>query len=304
MNAKRAAEGLVLIVIGGILLANTVGGLPWTVWLSIFSLWPVLLVSAGIDIIGKSTEQTWLRLVGSLLTIAALLYGAFVMVPGTWGFPLIVRSAGGSQAVSQTEPHSDSVDRGTVHIGVGATDLTVEAGRDLAKLIGDSPAGLEPRLSASIEGGSASVTLDYRRPNTVWIPGSGNNRLRLALDEAVRWERLELDAGATKASLDLTGLRVDEVVANVGAADTTITFAEGRDCKARIAGGVANVTLRVPRRSDVTLNAQGLLNSDTPSDFVRSGSWGNRTWTYSGGSEARIEISVEGGIANVKVETY
>jgi hypothetical protein len=304
MNAKKAAEGLELIAIGAVLLANTVGGLPWAVWVSVFSLWPIWLVAAGVDLIGKSTDRAWLRVLSSLLMVAALLYGAFVMVPGTWRFPLVIRSAAGSQAVSQTEAHSDSVDLGTVKIGVGATDLTIHGGSDLAALTGDSPTGLEPQLTAGIDGRSADVTLDYRRGSTVWIPGSVTNQLRLALDRTVRWKSLELDAGATKASIDLTGLQVDEVIANVGAADTTITFAEGRDCKARIAGGVANVTLRVPKRSTVNLDTQGILNTDVPSDFGRSGSWGDRTWAYTGGSGAVIDISVQGGIANVKVETY
>jgi hypothetical protein len=304
VRVKRAAEGLELIAIGGILLANTAGGLPWSVWLSILSLWPVALVAAGIDLIGKSTQRDWVRVAASLLVVATLLYGAFVMAPGTWGSPFIVRSSVGSQRVDLSERHADWVDTGTVTIGVGATDLTVDAGSELAALTGDSPTGLEPQLSAVIDGRVADVALDYRHGSTVWIPGSATNKLRLAIDRTVHWDSLELDAGATKAVIDLTGLEVARVIANVGAADTTIIFAEGRDCSAQIAGGVANVTLRVPKRADVTLNTEGILNTTTPSDFGRSGNWGDRTWTYTGGGAGSIDISVQGGIANVTIETF
>jgi hypothetical protein len=234
--------------------------------------------------------------------IAALLYGALVMAPGTWRSPLLITSGAASQPVDQTEPHRAGVKTGTVKIGVGATDLSVGPGSDLAKLGGESPAGLEPRLSATTSG-SSDVTLDYRRGSTIWIPGSTANRLFLELDETVRWTRLELDAGAAHADLDLRNLMVDEVALNVGAADARVLFAERRDCKAVIKGGVANVTLMVPKRSDVTVTTQGLLNTDVPGDFTRSGDWGDRTWTYKGGGAA-IRISVEGGIANVRVETY
>jgi hypothetical protein len=304
MRAKKAAEGAELITVGVVLLANTVGGLPWTVWLSILTLWPIWLIAAGIDLIGKSTGRTWVRVFSSLVMIGALLYGAFVMVPGTWGSPFVFRSGAGTQSVSQSEPHSDSVDKGSVEMSVGAADLTVDAGSDLAKLVGSSPAGLVPRLSATTAGSTAVVTVDYGRPNTVWVPGAGTNQLRLALDRTVRWEKLELSAGATKSTIDLRDLKVDKVVGNVGAADTTIVFAEGRDCTAEIAGGVANVTLRVPKRSDVTLTATGLLTTDAPSEFAVSGGWGDRVYTYAGGSDAVIRVSVEGGIANVRIETY
>jgi hypothetical protein len=304
MNAKKAAEGLELVAIGGILLANTAGGLPWSVWLSVLSLWPVWLVALGIDLIGKSTDRMWLRVLSSLLLIAALLYGAFVMAPGTWGSPFVIRSTVGSEAVNQTQPHSDAVESGVVQIGVGATDLTVDGGDDLASLTGDSPAGLTPQLTTKISEGAADVRLDYRRGSTIWIPGSATNRLRLALDKAVHWGRLEFDAGATKAHLDLTDLKVDEVAASVGAADTTITFAEEHDCSAEIAGGVANIMLRVPKSSKVTLEATGLLNVRVPSGFSRSGGWGSRTYTYNGGGSEVIGITINGGIANVAVETY
>jgi hypothetical protein len=303
VNAKRIGEGVELIVIGGILLANTVGALPWSIWLSIFSLWPIWLVAAGIDLIGKSTDRAWVRVLASLVMIAALLYGALAMAPGAWRFPLIVNSGVGGQRVDQTEPHSSGIDTGTVRLGVGATDLSVGPGADLAKLGGESPAGLEPRLSATTSGNSAIVTLDYRRGSTIWIPGSITNRLFLELDETVRWTRLELDAGAARADLDLRNIMVDEVAMNIGAADARVLFAERRDCKAIIKGGVANVTLVVPKSSDVTLSTQGVLNTDVPDDFARSGGWGDRTWTHKGGGAA-IDISVEGGIANVKVETY
>ncbi len=304
MSAKKAAEGLELIAIGGVLLANTVGGLPWAVWLSVLSLWPIWLVAAGVDLIGKSTDRAWVRVLSSFIMIAALLYGAFVMAPGTWGFPLVIRSAGPARSVSEREPHNRSVDTGDVKIGVGATDLTVQGGSDLAALTGASPIGLDPQLTTKIDGATVAVTLDYGRGDTIWTPGSTDNRLLLTLDKAIRWDRMELNAGATKAAIDLRDLRVARVELNVGAADTTLTFAEGRDCAAIVKGGVANVTLRIPKGSDATLHARGILNTDTPDAFRRSGDWGDRAWQYTGGGDGTIDVTVEGGIANVKVETY
>lgn len=306
MNPKRAVEGLVLITIGAILLANTLGGLPWAVWISIISLWPVALISAGIDIIGNSTNQMWLRVVASLLTMAALLYGAFVMTPGTWGFPIRVVNSGSLTTIDAKEAHAGDVTGGNAKVQIGATRLTIEAGSDLAALTGDYRGGLKPTLTVTKSGSTADVRVDYQHQNAiVFFEGDPRQGLKLALDRSIAWDTLELDAGATQSTIDLTGLDVKEVAANVGAADTTFIFGRGKDTSAQINGGMASVTLRVPKGADVTLHVQGLpVNVSVPSGFTESGSFGDRTLTYKGGGDGTIDVGVDGGMATVTVETY
>ena len=56
MKANKLMKGLILLLIGIILLANTLQILDWTVWSNIFKLWPLLVVSLGLSLIyrGKS----------------------------------------------------------------------------------------------------------------------------------------------------------------------------------------------------------------------------------------------------------
>jgi hypothetical protein len=306
MNPKRAVEGLVLIAIGAILLANTVGGLPWAVWISIISLWPIALISAGVDLIGSSTNQTWLRVVASLVTVAALLYGAFVMTPGSWGFPITVINSGQMSTIGVSEPHSSVVTRGTAKVQIGATKLEIAGGSDLAALTGDYRGGLTPALTVTKDGSAANINVGYEHANTIlFFDGDPRQGLKLTLDRRVAWDRLELDAGATKSTVDLSDLDVKEVQANVGAADTSFTLAAGKDVGVKVNGGVCNVTLRVPKKADVTLRVQGLpVGVSVPAGFTESGSFGDRTWTYRGGGDGKIQIEVDGGIATVGVETY
>lgn len=306
VNAKRAAEGVNLIAIGGVLLACTFGMLSWSVWISVISLWPIALIAAGVDIIGSSTRQTWLRVAASVIMLAALLYGAFVMTPGSWGFPIGVINSGQLSKVDTTEPHSNAVTRGTAKVQIGATKLEIAGGSDLAALTGDYRGGLTPKLTVTKSGGTAVVFVGYEHSNTVvFVDGDPRQGLKLALDRDVVWDRLQLDAGATKSTIDLSGLDVKEVQANVGAADTSFTLAEGKDVRVRVNGGVCNVTLRVPKKADVTLRVQGLpVGVSVPAGFAQSGSFGDRTWTYRGGGGGTIEIEVGGGIATVGVETY
>jgi hypothetical protein len=306
VDAKRAIEGVNLIAIGGVLLACTLGVVSWAVWISIISLWPVALIAGGVEIIGSSTRQTWLRVLSSLIMLAALLYGAFVMTPGSWGFPIRVINSGTLSTVGVSEPHSSVVTRGTAKVQIGATNLEITGGSDLAALTGDYRGGLTPALTVTKDGGSANVNVGYEHGKTiVFFDGDPRQGLKLALDRTVVWDSLELDAGATKSMVDLSDLDVKEVQANVGAADTSFTLAEGKDVLVKVNGGVCNVTLRVPKKADVTLRVQGLpVGVSVPVGFAESGSFGDRTWTYRGGGDGEIQIEVDGGIATIGVETY
>jgi len=306
VDVKKAFEGINLIAIGVVLLACTFGQLPWAVWISIISLWPIALIAAGVDIIGTSTKQTWLRVLSSVIMLAALLYGAFVMVPGSWGFPIRVVNSGVLAKVDASEAHSSSITKGNARIQIGATKLDVAGGSELAALTGDYRGALKPELSVSTSGDTADVLVDWERNGSILLfDGGPTEGLKLTLDREVAWDRLQLDAGATRSTIDLTDLDVKEVQANVGAATTSFTLAKGKDVDVRVNGGMASVTLRVPKEADVTLRVQGLPVSVSTSDgFEQSGSFGDRSWRYDGGGDGTIDIRVDGGMATVSVETY
>lgn len=79
---ERVADGLGTALFGVILLGNTTGYIPWDMWLTFISLWPALLIAAGIGIIGSSTGQAWVKVLGSMVVWAVLLYSAAIAVTG------------------------------------------------------------------------------------------------------------------------------------------------------------------------------------------------------------------------------
>jgi len=68
----RVMDGIGTMLIGFVFLGNTLGYISWSVWFVLLTLWPVLLIAAGIAIIGKGISQQWLRAVAPLVIWAAL----------------------------------------------------------------------------------------------------------------------------------------------------------------------------------------------------------------------------------------
>ena len=83
---KRLGDGLFGVAVGLVLLGQMLGVLRWDVWLTILRLWPLLLVALGLEVLGKGLRTPWLGVVGSLILVGGLAFGALVMpsTPASW----------------------------------------------------------------------------------------------------------------------------------------------------------------------------------------------------------------------------
>jgi hypothetical protein len=302
---KRVFDGLSMIALGVVLLACTTGFLPWAIWISIFSLWPLLLVSIGIDIIGSATHNEALRVLGSVVFIGGLLYGAFVMPAGTWGLPF---ASGSAEAFSVSKSHDPAVLQGSARVQAGAEQLSVKAGSDLAAISGRAPVGAAPGLSTVVAGSTGVVEVTHPNRTIAWLGGPMREQLDLTLDKAVKWTALDVSAGATRADIDLTDLEVEDLSVQTGASDVVVTLGEkASEAKARISAGAASIKVRVPKSAKVTLHLSGALTSSSvPSDFTRVsgvGFIGDTEWTGDG-TGAALDITLSAGAASLVVERY
>ncbi|HZK11344.1 MAG TPA: toast rack family protein [Atribacterota bacterium] len=72
MKANKIIKGLTFLLIGIILLANTLEILEWSVWSNIIKLWPLLLVSLGISLIFRGRGLAFL---GPLIVFLGVIAG-------------------------------------------------------------------------------------------------------------------------------------------------------------------------------------------------------------------------------------
>lgn len=72
MKANKLIKGLTFLLLGIILLANTLQILDWSIWSNVFTLWPLLVISVGLSLIfrGKS-----LSFMGPLIIFLGIIAG-------------------------------------------------------------------------------------------------------------------------------------------------------------------------------------------------------------------------------------
>ncbi|HET6498082.1 MAG TPA: DUF5668 domain-containing protein [Coriobacteriia bacterium] len=311
MVAKRVVEGLTLVLIGVILLLNTTGSLPWSIWLHVLSLWPLLLVAAGLEIVARGVHAEWLRVVSSLLIMAGLVIGAFVLPLGerTPGLDWLWGHEDATFDMREAAHERVSTGAATVRGGVGS--YRIVAGDDLVRVSGRTGHSRyrQPGLDVEVAGGKAQVTITGPESERLWIPAlRGASQVDVTLSDDVLWD-LAFDTGVVDLDADLSGLRVSALELRSSVSQVTITLGAVpigiEEVPVLVAGGVADFTIRVPRGVPVRVEADtGLVNVSVDRDVPRIEDE-RRAWMTSGfPGEGGYRIRFDAGVSNARVVTY
>ncbi|HSQ21900.1 MAG TPA: DUF5668 domain-containing protein [Coriobacteriia bacterium] len=306
-SIKHAVDGLVTIAFGLVFLGQMLGYLGWNVWMNILRLWPLLLVSIGLEVAGKGLRSEAVRALGGLVVIGGLAYGALVMTPtGSW-MPL-VPVTGEAEAFEWSEAHNRRVTEGVAVIRAGVGQLTVSEGRDLATAEGRSP--LESEFEVVVDGDTADVEIGAG--TGVWVPTTDEARLDVTLDREGTWD-ITVDAGVSHYDIDLRELRVRSLSLNAGVSEGTVTLGSsqssglGGAVPAEVDAGVSALTIRVPDGDHVRVSmSSGLSGMTTRGTWTSSREGDTRVYESEGFRDSGTywDIDITSGIGSVTVEYY
>lgn len=191
---RRLADGLLLIGLGVFVLLNTTGHLAWTFWYDALTLWPILIVTAGLRIAVDRTRFAWLMILGPIVvlaTLAGVAGGRLENAPGPWQPVAVERPADAGRFTLRAALASSRLDV----IARAAGDAMLLEGRQGSRTN-------KARVETKVEGGAATVTLvpgdqgwDFFRPGR-------QSRWELAVPEALPLT-IDVDGAMIGARFDL-----------------------------------------------------------------------------------------------------
>jgi len=300
---NKIVEGLTGISVGVILISNSIGAVPWSAWWSILSLWPVLLVSAGLDLIGKGLRSTWVRVLSSVIVLFALWYGAFVLPATSASWIWWRMDSYSSEPFEFSEPSDPDVKTGDAYIEGPVGSMTITDGTDLVNASGEGSFG-EPTLTASTSGSKAKVDIRTHQDGPVFLGRGGDPRLDVELDGDVTWD-LTIDTGvsdmsARLADLELSGLRVNTGVSN---AEIELGDNPDGDVPVTFEAGVSQITIRIPVGTEVRIERDSGLSNTTVDSGLNKVDDGWETPGYED-AEDRYTVRFTAGISDFRVELY
>ena len=298
MADKRRGRGLpvfgiLLVLLGALLLLQTVGVVSWGLWLELWRFWPVALIAGGVSIILGRRFPVLASLVVVFLLVGTVGAAAFFIVADTESF-----------VVSE---FSESLD------GAEFLELEVEFGAGELR-ISDLPLGSTDLLQARLSGSGSSAALlskVVRSENRaeVKLGNVQNSFFNLAIDRKLEVKiardvevNLSIESGAGDINVDLEQLQVAELLMAAGAVSATLVTPAVADFTiASVDVGASSLEITVPEGVAARIDVDaGLASVDIADRFPKVNGI-HESPDYDTATR-RLALDIDGGAASIEVE--
>ena len=308
MNIGRMRNGAILISAGVVLLLNTTGHLFWSVWLRIFSLWPIALIAIGIELLFKKTRLSFLTILSPLLFLAAILGPAFLYESD---FAKIYRA---SQAYHWSQNLDSTLTETNVAIRLNAGNLVISSGTD--KLISAELDYFKrkPLIIYEHTNLDRSATVKITDRERKWLGGSFSKGWFRDAWEEKNWEirltdlipiNLVIDTKASQADLDLSELKVRGFDLEAKASNLDIKIGDlVEEVTARIRSKASKLSVSLPE--DMGLRIENHTNLSSISFSWLTLKQADNTFQTSNFDQAprKLTLYLEGSITRLKINKY
>ncbi len=287
-----------LILVGLFFFLGNLGYLPPISWSGVLSLWPILLVLWGIELV-VGRRQPFLALALEVV-VAAAGVGLVAMQP--YGFFAPV--GGGTSGSSFTVP------RGSVR----SLQLRIEGGAGTYTVQGGSSSLLEARSQdgeiALRDNGAGDVRIQPRDTGDIFrMAGTPPTHVDVRVASDVPTS-LRVSGGAGDFSVDLRGIRTRDARFDTGASRLELTLPTPvGDVPVTVNAGAASVVIVVPDGVEASIRTTGgLISVNSVNPRLRTGSpsvVGATSTTYetSGYATAtdRVTVTVSAGASSITI---
>lgn len=290
---------IILIAAGLLFLLNNLGVVDWSIWRSVLSLWPIILIGIGLDLlIGR--RSFFGSLVVALFVLALLTVGVWYLAAG-------VNFTGEMTTHTINQPLQDATlaeveiraGAGTLNFGPLATGDQLIAGT--VKLRSNQRLDEKARTS----GNMATYRLSASGPNFFLAPTVGKQTIEqwdLQLNPAIPTD-LDIGAGVGDARIDLSRMSLTNLELSVGVGNANIILPERGQLEVDVSGGIGKLSLRLPGGMAARIDAgSGIGKVNVRGDFKRRGEI-YQSPDYETAAD-RIDMKIHAGIGDIVVEPY
>ena len=333
MKANKIVEGLTFLLIGGILLANTLEVLEWSVWSNLFKLWPLLVISLGLSLIFRGRSLSFL---GPLIIFLGIIAGVGASYVGINFEGEIVREvktlsreivievekAPETETALETEVIPDTetaleteevletkvletkeypeIERASIKLNIDVGKLVLgESTPLLYECISQYRfREFEPFEKFSHTEKEADILI-YHSPVTRKVISSNiKNNWELKLNNQIIYD-LSVETGAINVDCNLSDFKVEKLYIESGASNINLVLPQ-YNSKIIIDTGVSNINIAIPKNVGATVNIDSGIAVKDLDDFIkRSGTYISHNYNE---SEFIAEIEINCGVSDIDID--
>jgi len=272
------------IGLGGVFLLTNFGIFGWDAWNTLFRMWPLLLVTAGLEILlGK--RALWLSLL-----VTMIIFGILVVAG-------LNQSKQSSVQTTIKEPLG-SAKQAEISIAMAVGELNLYSLIDSDSLImGEiSTDGVYVRTSATKHDDTITYTLEHSNPAIVQFDNAW--RWDLGLNPKIPMD-LESSMGVGSMGLTLGELMLDDLNIGQGVGEVEVILPVG-DYSAEISQAVGQIIIEIPEDVPVRIEiSRAVSGLSLPSDFEKHD--GFYYTPGARGADEFIKVEINQAIGNIVV---
>ncbi|QUH24404.1 LiaI-LiaF-like domain-containing protein [Serpentinicella alkaliphila] len=294
MDKNKWMSGLFLITLGLVFLLANLGIISWSFIFNIVTLWPLLLIIVGINIMFKKNYV--IRIFTWIIFIAALIgYSVF-----TGNYKYMHHSYDSSYTQGNAVLMDESIESAYLELKLGGTDLGIVGGTSEALV--DIKANDTIYHSVETNNNNRHANINIENSSEEFFNRNRiNQKINLSLNTEIPW-KIHAKVGAIAGNLDFRDILIEELKIQVGAGDLDIRFgALASNTTAEINAGASNLKLYIPSSTGVKINSTSVLSSTNLKDLG---------WTRLGReyispnyeeTENKLYVDLKMGVGNMNV---
>ncbi|MEA3453714.1 MAG: toast rack family protein [Candidatus Caldatribacteriota bacterium] len=333
MKANKIINGLTLLLIGIILLANTLNILEWSIWSNIIKLWPLFLVSWGISLIFRGKSLSFL---GPLIIFLGIIAGVGASYMGISFEGEIVKEVKTlsreivievekvpeietaleteitpeTEAAPETEitPETEAslktkeypeIERASIELNLNVGKLTLgESTPLLYECISQYRyKEFEPFEKFSYTEKEANILIYHPPVIKRRISNNIRNHWQLKLNNEIIYN-LSVETGAINTDCNLSDFKVEKLHIESGASNIKLVVPK-YNSKIIIDTGASNIDIAIPKNVGTTVNIDSGIAIKDLDDFIKKDSMYISN-NYNS-SEFKVDIEIDCGVSHINI---
>ncbi|GAP15429.1 hypothetical protein LARV_03215 [Longilinea arvoryzae] len=294
-QGKSWVGAVIMLGLGGVLLAGNFNALPWSGLDLLLRLWPVIIVAAGLDLMMQGRSSALGGIVVVVLAVA--------LVAGMIWIGFVGPGSTGTTPVDISQP-LEGAQSASMKMTFLSGDVNISGDAEADQLIQGTvmlPRQAKVNESYSVSGGEGRYVLEPAPYNHIPLIGNyEGNQTELKINNSISTD-LDLTLIAGKQDLDLQNLKITDLKTETIFGQSTLILPENGELNGKAGVIFGELVIRVPRGTSVEFILDTVLvGKNIPQDFVKE-----EDRVYSPGAangNADIVLTLEDVFGAVKIE--
>jgi hypothetical protein len=317
MKYRHIFWAIILIAVGVLAILGNFGVIHFS-WLTVWRLWPLILILWGVSILPLKDTVKFVLLIGVLIMTFAFYNKLEESAP--WYMRLHGdRYHGYSDDDWNDEGDNDSSTSknfNTQHFIVpfdsltGKCVLNLDAGvgnftitDTTGQLLSFDKTGYIGNYELTTSGGNERRIIRVKMHDATIKNSVKESNVIIRLNEKPLW-KFDFSVGAASMNIDLSKYRVDSVKINAGASSMDLRLGDlSPETHVSFSAGASSFTVKIPRSSGCQINSDSFLASREYEGFEKKGEHTYQTPGFASAGK-KIYIKVETAVSKVRVERY